>query len=195
MRRNGRIVVIVAVAAAVGGGVVGATQRAVQISIPAQGFEMLSAIDSVPARDQVERAFGDNALVELQRIATATLDTVDAGVQVRAIRALVLFPEGRTTVLEVLARSEIAMARSGIGVVVQRTAVEALGSYRNAADVDLVVTYLNAEYSRDVRVSAARGLGQIGSQTAVEPLRTRFRNELTAQVKVEISTALHALGQ
>lgn len=195
MRASRRIIAIVVAAAALGGGVVGATRGGVQINIPAPGFEMLNAIDSVPERDQVQRAFGDNALIELQRIATATLDTVDAGVQVRAIRALVHFTEGRPTVLDVLARNEIATARSGTGVVVQRTAVEALGSYRDATDVDLVVTYLNAEYSRDVRVSAARALGQIGSQTAVEPLRTRFRNELTAQVKVEISTALHILGQ
>jgi len=195
MKRARQLIAIAAVAAAFGSGVVGATQRAVQISIPLPGFEMLNAIDSVPARVQVERAFGDNALAELRRIATTALDTVDAGVQVRAIRALVLFPEGRTTVLDVLARSEIATARAGTGVVVQRTAVEALGSYRKAEDVELVVTYLNAEYSRDVRVSAARALGQIGAQTAVEPLRTRFRSEQTAQVKVEISTALHALGQ
>ena len=195
MKNSRRIIAIVVAAAALGGGVVGATRGAVQINIPAPGFEMLNAIDSVPERDQVQRAFGDNALIELQRIATATLDTVDAGVQVRAIRALVHFTEGRPTVLDVLARSEIVTARSGTGVVVQRTAVEALGSYHDASDVDLVVTYLNAEYSSDVRVSAARALGQIGSQTAVEPLRTRFRNELTAQVKVEISTSLHVLGQ
>ena len=47
-----------------------AAPPASQISIPQPAFDVLSAIDSVPQRDQVQRVFGDNALAELQRISS-----------------------------------------------------------------------------------------------------------------------------
>ncbi len=172
-----------------------AAPRASQISIPEPAFDVLGAIDSVPQRDQVQRVFGDNALAELQRISMANLDSVDAGVQIRAVRALTHFVEGRATVLLVLARPDVATAQRGTGVVLQRTAIEALALYNDTSDVALVIGFLDAEYSRDVRASAARALGLMGSQTAVEPLRSRFRVEQSAQVKIEISNSLHILGQ
>ncbi|MBP9085985.1 MAG: HEAT repeat domain-containing protein [Kofleriaceae bacterium] len=183
--------------AALGGAVVAviAAPQASQITIPEPAFDVLSAIDSVPQRDQVQRVFGDNALVELQRISMASLDSVDAGVQIRAVRALTHFVEGRATVLLVLARPEVATAQRGTGVVLQRTAIEALAIYRDASDVARVIGFLDAEYSRDVRASAAHALGLMGSPTAVEPLRSRFRVEQSAQVKYEISNSLHILGQ
>lgn len=172
-----------------------AAPRASQISIPEPALDVLGAIDSVPQRDQVQRVFGDNALAELQRISMASLDSVDAGVQIRAVRALTHFVEGRATVLLVLARPEVATAQRGTGVVLQRTAIEALALYSDASDVARVIGFLDAEYSRDVRASAAHALGVMGSQTAVEPLRSRFRVEQSAQVKIEISNSLHILGQ
>ncbi len=172
-----------------------AAPPASQISIPQPAFDVLSAIDSVPQRDQVQRVFGDNALAELQRISMASLATVDAGVQIRAVRALTHFVEGRATVLAVLARPEVATAQRGTGVVLQRTVIEALASYGDASDVARIISFLDAEYSRDVRASAAHALGLMASQTAVEPLRSRFRVERSAQVKYEISNSLHILGQ
>ena len=196
MTRHGLLITLSCVAA-IGGAVVVviAAPRPSQISIPEPALDVLGAIDSVPQRDQVQRVFGDNALAELQRISLASLATVDAGVQIRAVRALTHFVEGRATVLQVLARPEVATAQRGSGVVLQRTAIEALASYNDATDVTRVIAFLGAEYSRDVRASAAHALGLMGSQTAVEPLRSRFRVESSAQVKYEISNSLHILGQ
>jgi hypothetical protein len=172
-----------------------ASPRAAQIAIPLPAVDVLTAIDSVPEREQVQRALGSDAEAELQRISLASLDTVDAGVQVRAVRALAHFDNGHATLLAVLARDDIARGRNGTSVVVQRTALDALATFGKTTDVSLFVDYLNADYNRDVRATAARALGDLGDPSAIEPLRTRFSKEPSPQVKFEISDSLHKLGQ
>jgi HEAT repeat protein len=163
------------------------------VQIPESAVDVLNSMEAVPDASDVERAFGNiDTLAKLIAISTAAPDLVDAGVQVRAIRALSKFAGGRATLQQLIAQPDL---QTGIGSrsVMLRTAIESLGSFSKIDDVGQISAMLNFEASRDIRAAAARALGIIGSSSAVEPLRARFRKELSAQVRFEISKALQSL--
>jgi hypothetical protein len=163
------------------------------VQIPDLAADVLNSMEAVPEASVVERAFGNSdTLAKLIAISTAAPNLVDAGVQVRSIRALSKFAEGRAT-LQLLIGQVDLQTGTGSRAVMLRTAIESLGSFGKVEDVAQISGMLNFESSRDIRATAARALGVIGAPDAVEPLRARFRKELSAQVRFEISKALQSL--
>lgn len=164
----------------------------ISMPIPSSAIDVLNSIEIVPEASDVERALGADAIGQLIAISTAAPDVVDAGVQIRAIRALSKFSAGRPTLQQLISQPDF---QTGIGSrsVMLRTAIESLGTFGEPGDVAQITLMLNFEASRDIRATAARALGTIGSATAIDPLRTRFRKELSAQVRFEISRSLQTL--
>lgn len=163
----------------------------------------LTPIDSLPTKDDIVKLTGPNAVPRLRELALS--ETVDFGVQLRAIRTLAHFCSpscvpapalhpAHEAVLAVLA-SVPANDRSGRAILRLRAGIEALGLVRSGldTDVDLLVGFLN-DASRDIRAATARALRDLCNPQAVVPLRARFQVEQVAQVRLAISTALRDLG-
>ena len=87
-----------------------------------------------------------------------------------------------------------ASAAAGVEVLELRAAIEALGVIGLPADVDTLVPLLDKEDCRDIRAAAARALRDIGSSTAIAPLRARLVKEASPQVQFAISDALRVLS-
>lgn len=157
----------------------------------------LTTIDTVPTKAQLEAAFDNGALGGLSQIARDK--TVDIGVRLRAIHGLGKFcplPCSGEIAHESLRAliAETFNETTGEPVVVLRAAIETLGALRVASDVDLLTDLLDHP-SRDIRAATARALRDLCNRTATTPLRNRFTNEPTEQVKLAISEALRTLDQ
>jgi hypothetical protein len=164
----------------------------------------LTRIDSFPTKDEVVFATG-NDVVRLREL--AMLDTVDFGLQLRAIRTLPHFctPNCNPNVVTlqnhpahaaVLAVIASVQDRSGHGILRLRAGIEALGLVRSGVDSDvtLLVPFLE-DASRDIRAATARALQNTCNTLAIVPLRARYNAESVAQVRLAISAALRDLGQ
>jgi HEAT repeat protein len=164
----------------------------------------LTTIDQVPTKPQLDQVFGTNALASLASIATDPDDGIDQGVRLRAIHALAKYCGGapgtpcgvndlaHQSVLAVITQTRTA--QSGTPVLVLRAAIETLGEMRVASDVTTLTPLLDHP-SRDIRAATARSLRDLCNPQAITPLRTRYSNEMTDQVKLAISEALRILGQ
>lgn len=173
----------------------------------------LTTIDTVPTKLQLDHAFGGAALSNLSTIARDK--DIDIGVRVRAIHGLgkycpdpcsdnELAHKSLTTLIE-QTRNETL----GEPVVLLRAAIETLGTLRVTSDVygegDVDVNgdgvlwkgllALLDHPSRDIRGATTRALRDLCNNQAVTPLRVRYTNEPTEQVKLAISEALRILGQ
>jgi hypothetical protein len=181
-------------------------------TLPAHGADptqieihTLTPIDSLPTKDDIVKLTGPDGVPRLRELALS--QTVDFGVQLRAIRALPHFcspscktPEihpAHAAVLDVLA-SVPPNDRSGRGILRLRAGIEALGVVKSGqdSDVDLLVPFLG-DASRDIRAATARALRDMCNTRAIVPLRARYQVEPTtqAQVRLAISAALRDLGQ
>lgn len=164
----------------------------------------LTPIDALPTKDEIIKLTGPNAIPRLRELALA--QTVDFGVQLRAIRALPHFctPTCKVTgpvpphpahdaILEVIT-SVPDNDRSGRAILRLRAALEALGLVRSGAqgDLTLLVKFLNDE-SRDIRAAAARAIRDSCQQAAEDALRARYQIDQVAQVRLAISTTLDDL--
>ena len=180
-------------------------------AMPAQGADptpaelhAMTPIDELPSKDEITQLFVD-PIPRLRELALT--QTVDFGVQLRAVRSLPQFctptckqigndppHPARAAVLEVIARIP-DRDRSGRDILKLRASIEALGLTRSGAqsDVDLLVQFLNFQPSRDVRAAAAHALRTLCHPAGVEPLRDRHDIEGSAQVRLAISSALDAL--
>ena len=154
--------------------------------------ELLSGIDFVPTRAALDAALGAGAESQLIAIARGSAEeAADPGVRIRAYRALSLYPgaaiesELRAAIVEHSGGTEVDM-------LYLRAAVDSLVALAGPTAVDDLVPLLD-HASRDVRASAAFGLGDTGSEDAVPPLRDRLAVEQVGQVRLAIAEALREL--
>lgn len=169
--------------------------------IPQQATNALTPIDTVPTRQQLDNAFStpSNALDSLAALATDT--SSDVGVRLRAIHALAKYcasaPCVDTDVAHQSLSTVIADNRNettGSPLLLLRAAVETIGVMRVNGDLALLQPLLDHP-SRDVRAATARALEDLCNSNAVAPLRIRYTQEGTEQVKLAISEALRILEQ
>lgn len=175
------------------------------ITIPAQAQNALTTIDVVPTKQQLTSAFGtdEKAKQDLATIATDQ-DPSDFGIRLRAIHALAKYcgaPPSVPCISSDLAHQAVTSvissnktATTGSPVLVLRAAIETLGTMKVTADVTTLVPLLDHP-SRDIRAATARALRDLCNAQAITPLRARYSNETTDQVKLAISEALRILGQ
>ncbi len=153
--------------------------------------DLLSGVDYVPDKPELDDALGDPPEDEL--IAIATSDTADPGVRLRAYRALGHYPTDPTRVVLMTAISSYMSAVSGPEVLYLRAAMYSLAAV-SGADAVLVLDDLLYSTSQDVRAEAALALGQTGAGTAVPLLRARRDMEQVPQVVWAIDEALRQLN-
>lgn len=154
--------------------------------------EILSGIDYVPTRSVLDAALGADAAGDLIAIARGTAEeSSDPGVRIRAYRALSLYP-GAATESELRAGILDHAGGAEVEMLYVRAAVDSLVALAGPDAVDDLVPLLD-HASRDVRASAAVGLGGTGSEDAVPPLRARLSVEQVGQVRLAIAEALREL--
>jgi HEAT repeat protein len=164
----------------------------------------LTAIDTVPTKEQITGAFegtDQQALQNLHDIVTDPDPLADTGIRLRAIHALAKYCTASPCADNDLAHQSVAsvlqtmrLATSGSDVLLLRASIETLGTMRVANDVTSLTPLLDHP-SRDIRAATARALRDLCNTQAITPLRTRYSSELTDQVKLAISEALRILGQ
>ncbi len=178
-------------------------------SVPPPAFQalnLLSNIDTVPSRDQIDFAYGGSPTDALQSLVELSANSgADPGIRLRAVYALAKYcgdaetstPCASTDLAHQSLTSLIATtsgAASGTPVLLLRAAVETIGPMRVSSDVSLLIPLLG-HGSRDIRASTARALQDLCNTQAITPLRQRYALESTEQVKLAISEALRILGQ
>jgi HEAT repeat protein len=156
------------------------------IDFPAVKSEM----DSQKA--SLDTLLGSDPVDTLVAISDST--ELAAGIRLRALRALALYPSDATRAALTNEITSHAAATSGVDVLVLRTAIEALGLVGQPADVATIVPLLDKEECRDIRAAAARALRDLGSSTAIAPLHARLAKETVPQVQFWISDALRVLS-
>jgi HEAT repeat protein len=161
--------------------------------ITADGVALLTAIDFVPDRAALDALLGADAEQQLIEVGSGTGDP-DPGVRLRAIRALALYPTvtSRQALAAMISFGRLSVR--GRDVLFLRAAIEALGAIGDPDDVGVLLPLLQFEPSRDVRATTADALRELGSVAAIEPLRQRFAEEQSDQVRLAISQALRELG-
>ena len=188
------------------GAVAAATGSATNLSPKAQN--LLTTIDSVPTKDQIDDAFEDDpqqAKQNLAAIATDSDPSPDAiSIRLRAIHALAKYcgapPTTPCTASDLAHQSVTAViaanpnANTGSDALILRAAIETLGAMKVSADVT-VLTPLLSNPSRDIRAATARALRDLCNTQAISALRERYNPEPTLQVKLAISEALRILDQ
>ncbi len=170
------------------------------LPIPIQNA--LTTIDTVPTSGQLDTLFADQDQDALTGLTTIAQDPgTDTGVRLRAINALTSYCAtspcvdgdiAHQTLISVISAN--AEAQSGSGVVLLRGAIEAVGPQRVGTDLALLVPLLDHP-SRDIRAATAHALRDLCNTQAINPLRVRYSNETTDQVRLAISEALRILGQ
>jgi hypothetical protein len=199
-------------------------------ALPAQGagptlpgvvVSVLTPIDTVPSRAALDHAFAPGlALVGL--IGLASDETVDLGIQLRAIRALPSYcpptagtcgPEtpSHDTLVRLIERYRDASdpVQAPRNILRLRAAAEALGATRSGLpeDVDVLLTLLGQSEptdpdgdtpivpghpSLDVRAAAARAIGQLCNHDA-RLLLFPHLSDPSPQVVTQVSDALARL--
>ena len=162
---------------------------AFSLALPASGdttlqltqpvIDTLTPIDSLPSSQQINAVFDDDpvaALAGLQQIANPP-GSVDRGVQLRAIRALVHYcvttPCGaadpaHVTLLEIATDPRYRDSRTGTDLLILRAAIESLGVLQVPGDVDTLGQQLQHP-SRDIRAAVAKALRDLGNTQAIPP--------------------------
>jgi hypothetical protein len=163
----------------------------------------LTPIDSQPTTQQLNLVHNNSeqeALDNLQEIALGD-DTVDTGVKLRAVRALVQYckapcgsHEAHDTLLTLIGMPKYRDARAGRDLLVLRATIEAIGVLRVVTDMNVLLPFLQNP-SRDIRAATAHALRDLGNTQAITPLRTRYLVEDVPQVQNALSDALRVLGQ
>ncbi len=179
-------------------------------SLPTEALNALTSIDTVPTRDQLDTAFQMNGLQPLPTltdIVTSPDKTIDAsgvdpGIKLRAIHALAKYCTVATACTATDAAHQAVVgviddtrgAQTGAQVLMLRAAIETIGAMKVSTDAPELQDLLNHP-SRDIRAATARALRDLCNPQAITPLRARYSNEMTDQVKLAISEALRILGQ
>lgn len=154
--------------------------------------DLLTAMDFVPDRADLDRAMGPSTLDQLLDKAEFA---PDVGVRLRALRALAQYPSPEAHDLLVRMVADPGAASDERDFVLQRAALESLGEIGTPDDVAVITPYLyeaNAPHP-DTRAAAAHALRVLGSTLAVPTLQERREVEESPQVVVAIIEALRAL--
>jgi HEAT repeat protein len=151
--------------------------------------DALGGVDYVPSQPELD-AILDAPVEDLIGIAADT--GVDAGIRIRAYRALALYPTAESEAALRAAITTHAAAVTGTPVIYLRAAMESLALVAIADAVDALLPQLDHP-TRDIRCAAARALELTGSAAAVNPLRARLIIEPSEQVRQAITKALRAL--
>jgi hypothetical protein len=165
--------------------------------------ELLTAIDFVPSRADLDRVMGPTTLPQL--VAWALDADRPLGIRLRAVRALALYPDdpaadqAHAALLQLLDDPPPAGEQPGADFVLRRAALESLAEVGTPDDVAVITPFLRwgvddlPDTGRDLRAAAAHALRVLGSTLAVPPLRARQRDETEPQVQFAITEALRAL--
>lgn len=160
--------------------------------------EMLSGISYSPNKNRIDLVMGEAALEDLIRIAEDESTSADAGVRLRALRALGQFSLNadtkRASVTLRQSISSFAVADRGTDLLLLRASLLSLAELERGESVSDLVPLLDHP-SRDIRAATARALGISRSASATQPLLNRALVETTNQVKLAISDALFVLDQ
>lgn len=156
--------------------------------------ELLSGIDFIPSRPTLDDAMGAGAPDELIAIARgrdANLD--DAGLRIRAYRALGLYPSPDTEAALTAAVHEHSTKVAGTEILYLRAAMGALAQVAGENAVDVIGPMLGHP-SRDVRADAARALKDTGSSRAACYIRPLQASEEFEMVQVAMEEAIREVG-
>jgi len=167
-------------------------------------IQALTSIDTIPSTVALNDAFGTQPLDNLLSIALD--DTIDLGIELRAIRALPAYCPALpqlcgpgTPVHDALILLIDGAAAQGTphDLLRLRAAVEALGATHSglADDVDKLMSLLGRSSSRDVRATVVRAIRNVCNSVAISQLGTYFFNEPSRQVQLAITAALQDLGR
>jgi HEAT repeat protein len=162
---------------------------------------VLTTIDQVPTKGQLDTVLTVpmHPPPVQQLLDFARDDSEDVGVRLRAIAALSNYCSAspcpdmdpvHAALTELINGN--ASAHSGSGLLLLRAAIEADGPLKVSNDLGILGPLLDHP-SRDIRAATARALGQLCNSNAITPLRQRYQNESTDQVKLAISATLRML--
>lgn len=186
-------------------------------ALPARGdvqigtgvLNVLTSIDSLPSRSELETAFSrqDPPVLPLDGLEAIIFDDAaplppdQQGVQLRAIRSLPQFctascqnDQAHALLERVISDyNDPGKPRGPRETLRARAAIEALGVAKVVDDRTILEPFLNNS-SRDLRVAAAKALRDLCNTEAIPALRARLTTELVPQVKGAISAALRDLA-
>jgi hypothetical protein len=155
--------------------------------------ELLSGIEFVPDRSAFDGLMGDGAPDQLVAIALGNdAELADAGLRIRAYRALALYPSAANEETLRAAVAEHGAVARGVDTLYVRAAMDALARVAPDSAIDAIAPMLSHP-SQDVRAGAARALGATGRDAAEPVLRARLATETVEQVRVAIADALRLL--
>ena len=188
----------------------GATVASGQVQLSVQGQNVLTTIDAVPTKVQLDTfAFADHAEALSGLTMIASDATSDIGIRLRAVHALSNYCAGaqcldgdpaHQTLVAVIASCSSGPCSApphddaGTSIVILRSAVEALGPQRVGTDVTMLESLLQHP-SRDVRAATVHALRDLCNTQAIGALRTQQQTESSDQVRQAITEALRILGQ
>ncbi len=169
-----------------------AVQVAESAAIDPALVEILSGVDFVPVRTTLDGVLGASAETELNSIANDT--TSDAGLRIRAFRALAFYRGPQTEATLTATVQANASATTGVETLYARAAMLSLATVIGDNAVVFISPILDNE-NRDMRSSAARALALAGSTDAIPALRERLNLETVPQVQLALSDAIRELEQ
>lgn len=189
----------------VGAIAIAARADASMVALSTATMEALTPIDSLPDPAYLDAVTNHQTATTLAAIAAG--DTVDLGVQLRAIRTLPSYcpsagPCGvgtltHDTLANIVDAYDVGGTATPRDVLRLRAAIEALALAGRTAGLDADVTRI-AQFlghtSRDIRAASAKALRALCNTQAITPLRVRLQSETVDQVKLAISAALRDLG-
>lgn len=183
-------------------GALAAMASGTSVPLSSQAQNTLTTIDTVPTRQQIDSAFGNQPQVALAKLSSIASDQgTDVGIRLRAIHALAKYCPATPCTADDLAHQSLVQLitntrdeTTGAQLLLLRAGVETIGMMRVTADVNLLTSLLDHP-SRDIRASTAKALQDLCNTQAIPPLRVRYARESSEQVKLAISEALRILGQ
>ncbi len=156
--------------------------------------DRLGGVDHVPTKAELDELLGSEASSSLIALARADASEVDAGVRLRAYRALAYYPGPLTELALTQAISEHAEVASGMDVPYLRAAVHSYAAVAGQNGVDILAAVL-VHPSKDARASAADALAMTGAREALEVLHARLEVESDPQVIRSIMDAIRILNE
>lgn len=168
-----------------------ARERGALIAAPI--LHALTTIDVGPSKAELAAVLGAPPADALALLTSYATDSDDDGLPIRAIRAIPSFCDGELAACHAAIVAAIVAAAGNstdpgtLGAQQQlriRAAIEALGAIRapDPSDVPRLLGYLQS-ISRDLRVAAARALGDLCDPDTIGPLEQRLASEPVEQVR------------
>lgn len=165
----------------------GAPMRPEKSTATTEVIELLSAIDFLPGTGQLNQAMNSDLTVLTE---LANDEESDPGVRLRAYRSLGDYDQPASHAALVTAIERYRGMTSGTQLLYLIASTEGLGQIGTPEEVDLIGPLLYSS-SRDLKVAAARALGQIGDPVACKLLRDR-RDDHDLEDEGQVTAAIDA---